>query len=84
MITVSAYIRNHSGILVLKAGSVRLGAGKPLTGKVIAIRGGSTGNPQVMKVVKGAPHAPTAIMAHGPGGQLLRVVPAARYATNTV
>uniref|UniRef100_A0A915Q0W3 Fibronectin type-III domain-containing protein n=1 Tax=Setaria digitata TaxID=48799 RepID=A0A915Q0W3_9BILA len=53
---------------------------KPLAGKVIAIRSTGASGPQVMKVVRGAPRG-TAIMAHGPRGHILRVLPAPRFTT---
>lgn len=60
--------------------------GKPLAGKVIAIRSNAAGGPQVMKVVRGPPpRGPTTIMAHGPRGRFLRVLPTPRFtASNQV
>uniref|UniRef100_A0A8R1XUR3 Fibronectin type-III domain-containing protein n=1 Tax=Onchocerca volvulus TaxID=6282 RepID=A0A8R1XUR3_ONCVO len=56
--------------------------GKPLAGKVIAIRSAAASGPQVMKVVRGAPRSAAAIMAHGPRGHFLRVLPAPRFTTS--
>ncbi|VDK70813.1 unnamed protein product [Onchocerca ochengi] len=56
--------------------------GKPLAGKVIAIRSAAASGPQVMKVVRGAPRGAAAIMAHGPRGHFLRVLPAPRFTTS--
>ncbi|KAM3725360.1 Host cell factor [Dirofilaria immitis] len=56
--------------------------GKPLAGKVIAIRSTAASGPQVMKVVRSAPRGAAAIMAHGPRGHFLRVLPAPRFSTS--
>lgn len=56
--------------------------GKPLAGKVIAIRSNAASAQQVMKVVRGAPRGTAAIMAHGPRGHFLRVLPAPRFTTS--
>lgn len=69
--------------VIRSATGLRVAAtGKPLTGKVIAIRSTAASGPQVMKVVRGAPRGAAAIMAQGPRGHFLRVLPAPRFTTS--
>ncbi|OZC07341.1 hypothetical protein X798_05651 [Onchocerca flexuosa] len=70
-------------LLIRSTAGLRVTAiGKPLAGKVIAIRSAAASGPQVMKVVRGAPRGAAAIMAHGPRGHFLRVLPAPRFTTS--
>ncbi|KAK6111314.1 Galactose oxidase central domain family protein [Brugia pahangi] len=69
--------------IIKSASSLRVAAtGKPLAGKVIAIRSGTASGPQVMKVVRSAPRGAAAIMGHGPRGHFLRVLPTPRLTTS--
>ncbi|VDP13398.1 unnamed protein product [Onchocerca flexuosa] len=74
----------NANLLVIRstAGLRVTAIGKPLAGKVIAIRSAAASGPQVMKVVRGAPRGAAAIMAHGPRGHFLRVLPAPRFTTS--
>uniref|UniRef100_A0A0R3S272 Fibronectin type-III domain-containing protein n=1 Tax=Elaeophora elaphi TaxID=1147741 RepID=A0A0R3S272_9BILA len=67
--------------IIKSAAGLRVPAtAKSLAGKVIAIRSAAAAGSQVMKVVRGAPRSAAAIMAHGPRGHFLRVLP--RFTTS--